>query len=89
MANYDEDFYSKGEPICRQIDPDMFFPEPDDPQRFQLTKMAKQACSVCPYIVECLAGALERNEPFGIWGGTTEQDRKRMKRGIVLKEPKW
>ena len=88
MPTEPTDFYEKGEPICRQVDPDMFFPEPDDPNRNHIIKLAKQACGNCPYQAECLAGALERNEPFGIWGGMTEQERKRLKRGIVLAPPK-
>lgn len=88
MSTEPVNFFDKGEPVCRQVDPDMFFPEPDDPNRNHIIKLAKKACQSCPYVIECLAGALERDEKFGIWGGTTEQDRKRMKRGIVLQPPR-
>lgn len=88
MATEEENFYDQGEPICRQVDPDMFFPEPDDPNRNHIIKMAKKACGVCPYQNQCLASALERDEKFGIWGGMTEQERRRLKRGVVLAEPK-
>jgi len=49
---------------CRQVDPDLFFPElPTDVER------AKALCADCPIRAQCLAGALERREPWGVWGG--------------------
>ena len=45
-------------------DPDLFFAEsPDD------VELAKSLCSDCPVRIVCLAGALERREPWGVWGG--------------------
>ena len=45
-------------------DPDLFFAEaPDDVER------AKSLCNGCPARLSCLAGALERREPWGVWGG--------------------
>ena len=45
-------------------DPDLFFAEsPDD------VELAKALCSDCPARVRCLAGAIERREPWGVWGG--------------------
>jgi WhiB family redox-sensing transcriptional regulator len=82
------DFFEKGEPNCRQMDPDMFFPEPDQPNSAYLAQAAKSVCSTCPYVIECLAWALTNDEIWGIWGGTTERERKRMKRPIPLSTPK-
>jgi WhiB family transcriptional regulator, redox-sensing transcriptional regulator len=49
---------------CHVGDPDLFFAErPDDLER------AKQMCAACPVRSACLAGALERGEPWGVWGG--------------------
>ena len=49
---------------CRANDPELFFAEaPAD------VEYAKSLCSTCPMRVECLAGALERSEPWGVWGG--------------------
>jgi WhiB family redox-sensing transcriptional regulator len=82
------DFVEKGEPNCSQVDPDLFFPEPDQPNASYIASAAKKICTTCPYVAECLAWALANNE-IGIWGGTTENDRRRMKRGNVpLKTPK-
>src|SRR6201989_3672954 len=49
---------------CRKFDPDLWFS--DSPTQLEL---AKSLCGDCPLRVECLAGAVERNEPWGVWGG--------------------
>lgn len=49
---------------CRDEDPDLFFPEKQE----QLT-LARLACARCPIAVQCRAGAIERNEQYGVWGG--------------------
>jgi WhiB family redox-sensing transcriptional regulator len=49
---------------CRLVDPELFFAEsPAD------VEAAKALCRDCPLQAECLAGALERGEPWGVWGG--------------------
>jgi WhiB family redox-sensing transcriptional regulator len=54
----------KSELPCRTFDPDMWFS--DAPAELEL---AKSLCADCPLRAECLAGALERAEPWGVWGG--------------------
>ncbi len=49
---------------CRLVDPDLFFAEaPSDVEE------AKALCLECPVREACLAGALSRREPWGVWGG--------------------
>lgn len=49
---------------CRRVDPDVFFAEsPADVEE------AKSLCLDCPVREACLAGALQRREPWGVWGG--------------------
>nr|WP_239579082.1 WhiB family transcriptional regulator [Microlunatus panaciterrae] len=49
---------------CRLVDPEVFFAEsPLDVEH------AKALCQSCPLKTACLAGALERREPWGVWGG--------------------
>jgi WhiB family redox-sensing transcriptional regulator len=49
---------------CRVYDPTLFFTEsPAD------VEFAKSLCQGCPIRLECLEGALERREPWGVWGG--------------------
>jgi WhiB family redox-sensing transcriptional regulator len=54
-----------GETIpCRDYDADLWFAErPED------VEFAKTLCGLCPARLQCLAGALEREEPWGVWGG--------------------
>ena len=56
---------AQGEPIpCRTNDAELWFAEsPAD------VEFAKSLCGTCPALTECLAGALERREPWGVWGG--------------------
>ncbi|WP_328991803.1 WhiB family transcriptional regulator [Kribbella sp. NBC_01245] len=49
---------------CRSYAPELFFAEsPAD------VEYAKSLCTTCPLMEQCLAGALERSEPWGVWGG--------------------
>jgi WhiB family redox-sensing transcriptional regulator len=54
----------KSELPCRTYDPDLWFA--DSPAELEF---AKSLCADCPVRVECLAGAVERAEPWGVWGG--------------------
>jgi WhiB family redox-sensing transcriptional regulator len=61
--------------ICAQTDPDAFFPE-----KGGSTRDAKKVCRGCEVRAECLDYALEHDERFGIWGGLSERERRRLKR---------
>lgn len=62
--------------ICAQTDPDAFFPE-----KGGSTREAKKICLDCPVRQECLDYALDHDERFGIWGGFSERERRRLSRG--------
>jgi WhiB family redox-sensing transcriptional regulator len=64
--------------LCSQIDSEMFFPD-----KGGSTKEAKSVCAACPVRTECLEYALARDERFGVWGGKSERERRRLK-GRVL-----
>ncbi|MEU4703411.1 WhiB family transcriptional regulator [Nonomuraea dietziae] len=58
---------------CRDEDPDMFFPiAPELPDEDE----AKAVCRSCRVRSECLAEALQRREPYGVWGGLAERERR-------------
>ena len=61
--------------LCAQTDPEAFFPE-----KGGSTREAKKVCRGCEVRAECLEYALERDERFGIWGGLSERERRRLKR---------
>lgn len=63
--------------LCAQTDPEAFFPE-----KGGSTWEAKRICMGCEVRDECLEYALAHDERFGIWGGLSERERRRLKRGI-------
>ena len=58
------DFGMRDDLPCRQGDGDLWFAE--SPTQLEA---AKALCAQCPVLNECLVGALERREPWGVWGG--------------------
>ncbi len=64
--------------LCAQTDPEAFFPE-----KGGSTREAKRICVGCEVRSECLEYALENDERFGIWGGLSERERRRLKRRVV------
>jgi WhiB family redox-sensing transcriptional regulator len=64
--------------LCAQTDPEAFFPE-----KGGSTREAKRICTTCEVRAECLEYALEHDERFGIWGGLSERERRRLKRQAI------
>jgi WhiB family redox-sensing transcriptional regulator len=65
--------------VCAQTDPEAFFPE-----RGGSTRGAKRICSGCGVRAECLDYALAHDERFGVWGGLSERERRRLRAGEQL-----
>ena len=65
-------------PVCATTDPEAFFPEKGLGGQ-KSVKLAKSMCKSCVYVTKCLQWAIDNNET-GIWGGTTERERRYMKR---------
>lgn len=63
--------------LCRTTSPEVFFhPEGErGPARRSRDARAKEVCSVCPVLEECRTHALAVREPYGVWGGMTEEER--------------
>lgn len=68
---------------CMGVDPELFFP-----QRGSSTREAKQVCRGCVVQEDCLEYAIANGEKFGIWGGLSERERRRVRRARVLTEPR-
>src|SRR5438477_4942593 len=64
---------------CMGVDPDLFFPE-----RGASTREAKEVCRGCVVREDCLEYALANGEKFGIWGGMSERERRRIRRARAL-----
>jgi WhiB family redox-sensing transcriptional regulator len=64
---------------CLGVDPDLFFPE-----RGASTREAKEVCRGCVVREDCLEYALANGEKFGIWGGLSERERRRVRRARAL-----
>lgn len=77
------DFFDKGPTPCSEADPDGFFPEQGE---YHISRLAKRICQSCPYQKECLDWALEKEEELGIWGGSSEYERKQIRNGKLRKE---
>lgn len=67
---------------CRGMDMETFFPT-----RGQSSGPAKDTCARCVVREDCLDEALTMNERFGIWGGKSERQRRRIRRELNHKEP--
>lgn len=79
LAGADQDNPLEREPqwqddaLCAQTDPEIFFPE-----KGGSTREAKKICLLCPVKDQCLEDALANEERFGIWGGLSERERRRL-----------
>lgn len=68
----------KDRALCAETDPEAFFPE-----KGGSTREAKKVCISCDVRAECLDFALGNDERFGIWGGLSERERRRLKKRVV------
>jgi WhiB family transcriptional regulator, redox-sensing transcriptional regulator len=64
--------------LCAQTDPEAFFPE-----KGGSTRDAKKICGQCEVRAQCLQYALDNDERFGIWGGLSERERRKLRRGRI------
>ena len=61
--------------LCAQTDPEVFFPEVGES-----VEPAKRVCRRCDVRVQCLDWALQHGERYGVWGGTSERERRALRR---------
>ncbi len=59
--------------LCRQTDPEVFFPEAGG-----RVEPAKRVCRSCEVRTQCLDYAMAHHERFGVWGGRSERERRRL-----------
>ncbi|HEV7887935.1 MAG TPA: WhiB family transcriptional regulator [Acidimicrobiales bacterium] len=79
VATWDVDKW-RAESACRDADVNLFFPAGvTGPAEVQILE-AKAICAACPVRETCLAFAIQTNQEYGIWGGTTEDERRVLRR---------
>ena len=65
---------------CRDVDPDLFFPVGTTGMALEQIASAKEVCTMCPAQGPCLEYALSTNQDSGVWGGTSEDERRALRR---------
>ncbi|NEY31118.1 WhiB family transcriptional regulator [Streptomyces sp. PRKS01-65] len=70
---------------CRHEDPELFFPVGTSGPAALQTEQAKAVCRTCPVREQCLQWALETGQSIGVWGGTSENERRALKRRVAAR----
>jgi WhiB family redox-sensing transcriptional regulator len=68
---------------CQDTDPDLFFPVGTTGPAIEQIDAAKAVCESCEAKVPCLEFALQTNQDSGVWGGTSEEERRKVRRSWV------
>jgi WhiB family redox-sensing transcriptional regulator len=77
-------FEDHGIPVCATTDPEIFFPEKGSKgQSSYIVNAARRICNTCPYKNPCLEWAVVHDE-MGIWGGTTQKERRVHRRKLKV-----
>ena len=65
--------------LCRTMDPEIWFSIEEEPREDRIAReqRAKEICHACPVMAACRSFALTTKEPYGVWGGMTEGERRR------------
>jgi WhiB family transcriptional regulator, redox-sensing transcriptional regulator len=80
-ASFDDPNGWRKDALCRGVDTNLFFPAGELGEEPVLhAETAKAVCFTCPVREECLEYALATDQPFGVWGGTTEAERRSIRR---------
>ena len=73
----------QGNAACRDTDPDLFFPVGTTGSAIEQIDAAKEVCDQCDCKIDCLEFALSTNQDSGVWGGTAEEERRKIRRKWV------
>lgn len=65
---------------CQDTDPDLFFPVGTTGPALEQIAAAKAVCAECPAQAPCLEFALATNQESGVWGGTSEEERRALRK---------
>ena len=73
---------------CRDTDPDLFFPVGTTGPAIEQIENAKAVCRQCEAQTDCLEFAIATNQDSGIWGGTSEEERRKLRRAWLAAQRK-
>lgn len=76
----------RGRSACRDSDPDIFFPIGSTGPALEQIETARRICTACDVNDECLEFALATNQEAGVWGGTTEEERRKLRKAWLAKQ---
>ena len=80
------DYAWRTDASCRDTDPELFFPIGTTGVALAQIETAKAVCGECPVRADCLEFALSTNQDSGIWGGTSEEERRKLRRAWVARQ---
>ena len=83
-----ENDHWRGQAACRDTDPDLFFPVGTTGPALEQIATARAVCEACPVQDPCLEFALLTNQDSGIWGGTSEDERRKLRKAWLARERK-
>jgi len=71
---------------CRDTNPDLFFPVGTTGPAIEQIEQAKAVCRECPSQAPCLEFALMTNQDSGVWGGTSEEERRKLRKAWLARQ---
>ncbi len=86
LALANADYSWRNRAVCKDTDPDLFFPVGTTGQALVQIDRAKEVCGTCPVKSDCLEYALETNQDSGIWGGLDEEQRRNIRRQAAARQ---
>ena len=72
--------------LCRDSNPELFFPVGATGIALDQIEAAKEICDVCTVNHECLEFALATNQEAGVWGGTSEEERRKLRKAYLARQ---
>ena len=73
---------------CRDTSPDLFFPVGTTGPAIEQIEAAKAVCDTCASKAPCLEFAMMTNQDSGVWGGTSEEERRKLRRAWLASQRK-
>lgn len=68
----------RSEAVCATAEPELFFPDESGHRARRQAEAAKRLCGMCAVRARCLKESLDNREPYGVWGGLDEDERREL-----------